>query len=528
MIKSKGFLLLFFFAASRVSAQLSPGALSDPHSHLEGLTKCTQCHVLGNKVSNEKCLTCHTDIQSRIIIKKGYHSTSEVIGKECYTCHSEHNGKDFKLIRLDAAEFDHSITGYTLSDPHAAIQCLDCHNQKYIKDQKLKTKKLTYLGLNSDCLSCHEDYHKQTLSSSCLNCHNPESFKSASKFNHNNARFQLLGMHKTVDCLKCHKKENINGKAFQEFRGVPFNNCTSCHKDPHLNQFGQNCRQCHTEESFHTVSKGLNTFDHNKTNFKLEEKHLNISCTKCHKKSFTDPLNHDRCTDCHSDYHDGQFVKNGLIPDCSQCHTVSGFNQFTFSVSQHNAGKFPLKGSHNAVPCFECHRKQEKWSFRTIGINCADCHKDIHKTFIQIKYYPGSDCRVCHNENMWTDVSFDHEKTGFSLTGEHIRQECRACHLKSDSIGIVQQKFTGLSSGCTNCHKDNHYGQFARNGVTDCTGCHNTENWKAMGFDHSKTAFKLDGKHVNVPCARCHKPQQEGEVVYIRYKLKEFKCESCH
>ncbi len=123
-------------------------------------------------------------------------------------------------------------------------------------NKSLNRKRKLISGLKSDCLSCHEDYHQQTLSSSCLNCHNPESFKPAAKFNHNSARFQLNGKHKTVDCLKCHKKEIINGKTFQEFRGVLFNNCTSCHKDPHQNQFGQNCRQCHTEESFNTVQKG--------------------------------------------------------------------------------------------------------------------------------------------------------------------------------------------------------------------------------------------------------------------------------
>ena len=101
-------------------------------------------------------LTCHTEIQERINNKKGYHSSSDVKGKECFSCHSEHNGKTFQLIRLDAGKFNHSLTGYTLSAPHAARQCQDCHNQKYITDQKLKTKKSTYLGLEKRLseLSC--------------------------------------------------------------------------------------------------------------------------------------------------------------------------------------------------------------------------------------------------------------------------------------------------------------------------------------------------------------------------------------
>jgi hypothetical protein len=527
-IKVKLTFLLCLLCSLHLSAQLSPGDLSNSHSNLEGISNCTQCHLLGNKVSDAKCLACHTEIQSRITAQKGYHSSADVTGKSCGSCHIEHNGKNSKLIRFNAEAFNHSLTGYSLTGAHAAKDCPDCHNSGFITVQKLKSRKNTYLGLNEKCLSCHTDYHQQTLPGSCFDCHGTDSFKPASKFNHSTSRFPLAGKHKTVDCLKCHRKETINGKVFQEFRGISFSNCTSCHKDPHQNQFGQNCRQCHTEESFQTVSGGLNRFDHNKTNFKLEEKHQTVGCRDCHKGKTTDPLKHDRCTDCHDDFHNGQFARNGISPDCSQCHTVKGFNYFTYTVSQHNTGKFPLNGSHSATPCLECHKKQEKWSFREIGTGCSDCHPDIHRDYIQTKYYPEADCRFCHNENRWPDISFDHSKTNYSLTGAHKMQDCRACHFRPDQAGVVKQKFTELSVDCTSCHIDNHSGQFEKNGATVCKDCHNTETWKATGFDHDKAAFRLDGKHINVPCAECHKPQKEGSVTYIRYKIKDFRCESCH
>jgi hypothetical protein len=508
-------------------AQLSPGDLSGPHAHLEGISNCTQCHVLGNKISDDKCLACHTEIKERVSNQKGYHSSSEVKGKQCFSCHSEHNGKDFQLVRLDVTKFDHNLTGFTLSAPHAKKECKDCHVQKNISDPKIRAKKFTYLGVQTACLTCHYDYHQQTLPSACLTCHNAEAFKPAAKFSHTTARFQLNGKHKTVDCLKCHKQEVVNGKKFQEFRGVQFANCTNCHKDPHQNKFGQNCRQCHTEESFLKV-RSTGNFDHSKTAFRLEEKHLQVDCSKCHKTKLTDPLKHDRCTDCHTDYHKGQFAKNGIIPDCSQCHTVKGFTLFSYTVEQHNQGVFQLNGSHGAVPCIECHRKQEKWSFRQIGIKCNDCHKDIHQSLIQAKFYPGSDCRFCHNESRWADVRFDHSKTGFTLTGAHLNSDCRACHFKKDDAGIVHQKFTGLSQNCSDCHKDNHFNQFAQSGRTDCNRCHGTENWKASIFNHNNTAFKLDGKHTGVLCVKCHKPQQEGSSRYIKYKIKNFTCEACH
>jgi nitrate/TMAO reductase-like tetraheme cytochrome c subunit len=520
-------LIVFLCSLGPLAAQLSPGDLSNSHAQLEGMSNCTQCHVIGNKVSVDKCLACHTEIRDRIAAQKGYHSSAEVKRNLCFACHSEHNGKNFKLIRLDITKFDHNLTGYQLSTPHAKKECKDCHTAKNITDQKLKAKKSTYLGVNTECLTCHTDYHQQTLSATCLNCHTPEAFKPASKFSHTSAKFQLTGKHKSVDCIKCHKVETVNGKKFQEFKGLQFSNCTSCHNDPHKNQFGQNCRQCHNEESFHAVKGGVK-FDHSKTNFKLEEKHLTVACNACHKGKLTDPLKYSKCTDCHADYHNGQFGKNGVTPDCSQCHSVKGFNLFTYTIDQHNSGPFPLQKSHGAVPCTECHKKQEKWSFRQIGMSCKDCHKDIHQKIIEPKYYPDANCKVCHNEGKWSDVTFNHSATGFNLDGAHNRQTCRVCHFKTDSRGIVQQKFYELTSACSSCHADNHFSQFAKGGVTTCTDCHGTENWKASKFDHNNTLFKLDGKHINVACAKCHKPTQEGSVIYVKYKLKDYKCESCH
>jgi predicted CXXCH cytochrome family protein len=603
LIKTKRVAGLFFmlFAFLSATAQLSPGDLSNSHANLEGISNCTQCHILGNKASSDKCLTCHTDIQERINKKKGYHASTDVSGKQCANCHSEHNGKNFKLIKFDATQFNHRLTGFPLSTPHAKKACADCHISKYITDQKLKSKKNTYLGVGVECLNCHADYHQKTLPSNCLDCHNPESFKPASKFNHASAKFQLVGKHQTVDCQKCHKVEVVEGKKFQHFTGIQYSNCTNCHKDPHQNKFGQNCKQCHSEESFHNI-KG-NNFDHSKTNFPLVDKHLGVNCKSCHKTKVTDPIKHEGCTDCHKDYHNNQFAKNNISPDCSQCHTTKGFdlylftieqhntgpfplvgghtpvtcdkchkkqekwsfreigknckdchtdyhnNQFTkngespdcsqchvmkgfgfvsYTLDQHNKGSFPLKGAHLATACNECHKKQEKWSFKDIGNNCKDCHTDIHQNFIPTKYYPNGNCKTCHNESQWLDVSFDHSKTKFSLTGSHTKQSCKACHFKKDANGAEQQKFTGLPANCSNCHSDNHYKQFEKNGLTDCTECHSTANWKDSKFDHNNAAFKLDGKHISVPCVKCHKPQQVGSSYYIKYKLKEFKCESCH
>jgi hypothetical protein len=526
-VRLSALVILLFSIGIETAGQISPGDLSSPHSHLEGMSNCTQCHVLGNKVSNDKCLTCHTEVQSRIASKRGYHSSSDVNGKECISCHSDHNGKNFQLIRLNKTGFDHSLTGFTLSVPHSKKDCADCHTTRYITDEKLKGKKLTYMGLNTSCLTCHADYHRKELSSECLTCHNPESFKPVSKFNHNTARFTLSGRHKLVECVKCHKISTENNVKYQKFKGIQFSSCVNCHTDPHQNKFGQDCKKCHDENSFKAAGSAI-TFDHSKTNFNLADKHLTVSCQSCHKTKFTDPLKHEKCTDCHRDYHNGQFTQNGVVTDCSQCHTTKGYTLFSFSIEQHNQKGFILAGAHEATPCIDCHKKGNEWNFRNIGKTCVDCHKDIHKGAISEKFYPASNCKICHKETNWNEVTFNHSSTGFPLSDAHATADCRLCHFKNDEKGISVQKFSGLSKNCADCHTDKHYNQFEKNGITDCTECHDTRNWKASKFNHSTTRFKLDGKHINLACAKCHKPQPDGNNSYIKYKLNEFKCESCH
>jgi hypothetical protein len=263
----------------------------------------------------------------------------------------------------------------------------------------------------------------------------------------------------------------------------------------------------------------------------LEGKHQKVECKLCHKTKITTPLKFAHCTDCHTDYHTGQFAKDGISPDCSACHNHNGFTEFSFTIEQHNAGSFQLKGAHLATPCLACHKKEKdaKWNFRNIGKICVDCHKNIHEPFISEKFYPGATCESCHNENKWSLVTFDHQKTKFELSGAHAKKTCRDCHFKKDNAGVVQQRFSGMPTNCTNCHNDVHVKQFELNGTTDCTRCHDLTLFKpASKFDHSKTKFPLDGKHKNVACNRCHKTTQINGTAYVLYKIKDFKCENCH
>jgi hypothetical protein len=522
-----GFFAVILLLCHKGYGQISPGDLAAPHAHLEGMSNCTQCHILGEKVSNDKCLKCHSELKSRIDQQKGYHSSSVIKGKECVSCHSDHHGRNFEIVRIVYDKFDHSQTGYELVGAHAKKDCKDCHKPEFITDMEVKKKNKTYLGLGRECLSCHSDYHQKTLSADCASCHTYEAFKPASKFDHSKAKYKLLGKHQQVECLKCHKIEELDGKKSQKFKGIPFETCTNCHKDVHENQFGQNCTQCHTEESFHSI-KEMKNFDHSKTNFKLEGKHQLVNCVSCHKTKYTDPIKHDKCSDCHVDYHNKQFAKQGISPDCNSCHNSNSFVGSSYTIENHNASSFQLQGGHLATPCFACHLKEKKWSFKNIGKRCVDCHKDIHESLMSVKFYPENACEYCHKVEKWSEINFDHSKTNFELAGAHKKQSCRSCHFIRENESKITQRFTGLPASCINCHKDNHNKQFEKEGITDCKSCHDFENWKTVKFDHNTARFKLDGKHQNVACYKCHKPIQTDQLTYIQYKMEDIRCEACH
>ncbi len=534
-MKIKSFILTIIlsnFLIINGFAQFSPGELSKGHANLEGTSNCTKCHTPGSKVSSQKCLDCHKEIKTSIDTKKGFHGTAEVGTKECITCHIEHKGKEFQIAKINKKTFDHSKMGFELKGVHAKKDCNACHNAKFIADPDLKKRNFTYRGLSSNCLNCHSDYHQGKLSSKCSECHSFETFKNPKVvgFDHNKTKFPLKGKHSAVKCITCHKTEIANGKPVQNFKNLQFKSCTPCHKDVHESKFGNDCQKCHTEESFHIIKK-VSTFNHDKTNFPLIGKHNAVACKSCHKtEHMTDPIKHDKCSDCHTDYHKGDFVKKGVsTPDCNICHTNDGFTPSTFTIAKHNKTKFKLEGAHMATNCTACHKKDNKvWSFKNMGSKCVDCHKNEHKGFMDDKFMPNEDCTICHTVKSWKVEKFDHDKTGFKLEGAHTKNSCGECHYKKNIAGVRIQKFESLTQECSQCHTDKHFGQFAENGKTTCLKCHGFDSWTKSKFDHNTSRFKLEGAHKKVLCVKCHTETTDNRGTFVKYKFERIDCIACH
>ena len=129
-------LLAWLAPSSGAVAQLfSPGELSKAHAHLDGLDNCLKCHEPGHKLSNSRCLACHTELKTRVAKNKGFHGKLPK-GRACSTCHREHRGAQAKLIPWGAgmSAFDHSRTGYNLEGGHRKAKCKSCHDIRLIRD----------------------------------------------------------------------------------------------------------------------------------------------------------------------------------------------------------------------------------------------------------------------------------------------------------------------------------------------------------------------------------------------------------
>ena len=266
----------------------------------------------------------------------------------------------------------------------------------------------------------------------------------------------LARAHQSLDgaanCIKCHQVSTSN----RSFR------CVDCHREiaselqqhkglhasfPESGAPGAACVKCHSDHNgidfkmlhWDPTPKG---FDHGKTGYPLDGKHVGVGCRSCHSAQHisaqartllgSKDLNRTwlglepNCITCHVDHHQGR-----LGPDCAKCHSTTDWKAARIDRQNfdHSRTRFPLTGEHRNVPCASCHTAGPDGQPRYAGIafaNCADCHKDPHKG----EFKQG--CDSCHNTSSWKKSNFvstfDHSKTNFPLLGKHLDVPCLTCH----------------------------------------------------------------------------------------------------
>ncbi|MBI2376834.1 MAG: hypothetical protein HYV07_22740 [Deltaproteobacteria bacterium] len=561
------FLLLSYLPLSASAQLLSPGKLARPHADLEGLKSCTKCHEAGSRLSEKKCLGCHSLIERRVDGRRGYHA--QVRDRPCQKCHADHRGEDFQMVTFGpkgASAFDHESAGYRLEGAHQKVDCEKCHDPRLIADPDVRAllqesaKKLSYLGLSTKCAKCHFDEHRGQLSEDCESCHSLDDFKDV-RFDHDRARYTLEGAHVKVDCEKCHAiRADARASAFpapksgsySHYRPLEFEACTACHEDPHSGRFGKKCEKCHDTESWSKVRMETQKVEfHDRTRYPLTGLHRTVPCAECHgpKKGLRvrwKDLAFDRCDRCHPDGHGSQ-----LQGDCEGCHGTAGFVPSGFERERHAKSPYALQGGHLAVACGECHEKAAPAGsqagsalvsmrrFRFDSTECRTCHEDPHRRQLEPRA-----CESCHEVSSFSALHFDHDKdTDFPLTGRHRQSSngkplrCALCHELQN--GVVA--YRGTPTSCSACHTDEHRGQLEPPPAdaraepswlkTACARCHSTTAWKPATFSHDDprfTTYVLEGAHAKLKCSSCHLADGSPTSRFIRYRGLSRTCARCH
>ncbi len=194
----------------------------------------------------------------------------------------------------------------------------------------------------------------------------------------------------------------------------------------------------------------------------------------------------------------------------------------------------PLAADHadldKLLKCTECHEP----GAGVTAARCLVCHETVQEQIdgrTGFHAHRDENCQGCHPDHrgrgfaltQLDEDTFNHQSTGFAITGEHAPLPCEDCHEKAPD-------FTGLDASCVSCHDDPHGGaQSSRSLLTGCRTCHDADDWDALPllatiFDHDKPSdadYALHGQHADVACEDCHR-----DARFVPTKSEA--CTDCH
>ena len=248
------------------------------------------------------------------------------------------------------------------------------------------------------------------------------------------------------------------------------------------------------------------------------ESHAEIAgrCNRCHTPFWMDTRMAERCESCHTDVslqwsdparlHGALHLANPKAT-CRTCHPDHrGLNapltdQRAFKFLHESQG-YSLK-AHRIQPdrtpfaCSDCHIRNDLAQFDETP--CKTCHTKLDGSFTIVHAITfGNGCLACHDGLDSYGSNFDHNKSIFPLMGLHAQVACGDCHPNARTLEALRT----TNQDCFSCHsgQDPHQGRLG----SDCGTCHTPAGWSPASFDHNLASFKLDGRHIAVPCDSCH------------------------
>ena len=183
------------------------------HARIE----CSRCHVIKTdrspgssgveldlefRAAGRGCEACHPDP----------HQVREDL--ECEACHG------FEKWTSPERNGYHESAGFQLAGAHTVVACSLCHSGSG-----------SMLGKGERCGDCHrqDDVHAGSLGADCGRCHEQVGWLPTT-FTHVDTGYVLEGLHRTLDCRRCHQAGNFF--------------------------IGQECYQCHMEDYRRSIQEG--------------------------------------------------------------------------------------------------------------------------------------------------------------------------------------------------------------------------------------------------------------------------------
>ncbi len=263
-------------------------------------------YPLEGKHATLSCDACHRGGDLKAPLPKecsGCHAAADRhagrFGPACKDCHSQ---QEWPVPDYDHEQ--HTESKFGLRGAHEKLDCHACHTG-VLKQQQMAR----------DCYGCHaaDDAHAGSMGHECQSCHKESGWHDDVRFDHDLAKFPLVGLHVSVPCEECH--------ASRAYRDAPVV-CLACHKakDVHEGRLGEQCESCHNPNGW-----AFWQFDHGKaTEFPLTGAHGRLGCRDCHSEPTRDAALPQDCWSCHyrDDVHDRRFGR-----DCERCHGTESFRQ---------------------------------------------------------------------------------------------------------------------------------------------------------------------------------------------------------
>ncbi len=456
-------------------------------SHQGQWSQCLDCHNVPGNYALFTCITCHTNPETdeEHAGVNGYVYNSSA----CLACHPNGEGE---------GGFDHNNTAFPLTGAHIMVNCLDCHANGYE-------------GTPTECSACHTaQFNESTnpnhvalgIPTDCASCHTTAPDWNPAAFPIHDNYYVLQGAHAIIadQCVTCH-----NG----DYNNTP-STCVGCHQDNYNQadnpnhtalQFSTECATCHTENNW--IPAGMPNHD---DYYPLMGAHALIAdqCASCHNGEYNNTPN--TCFGCHQDDYNATSNPShsslGFGTDCASCHNENAWVPAAFN---HDEQYFPIySGEHQGVwdQCLDCHTNPNDYSVFT----CISCHMnpETNQEHAGVNGYAYVDvlCLACHPTGE-SDVNFDHNQTGFPLTGSHLTVDCLDCHANG---------FEGTPTDCNACHTTDYNQSTNPNHLTlgiptDCASCHTTApDWNPATFGIHNNYYVLQGAHAVIAdqCVTCH------------------------